>query len=294
METRRDVDVVLNGASFFAYGFAAAYNGRVLIVERTTTVGAEFLYSFDAGFGWDEEPTNGSARALRDDAARRNLLAAGSGPHLPGFVPVLADCLIAANVPVLFHTDARSIERTAGGGLQLEVVTPSGVEIIATDAVIDTTSVPRALGHAAARAKPGTTPGGAVIERKSLAAILHHRGRDGQDAQSNGGKPPSFPFAAVPDGWQAQAGRFPAEVYVALDVSLDASVTAARRQLVEGWQRRSAELRDWRVAAVAFAFAYRGERGPVRLEDGRMHYPSYAYGNPISATDAGECAAVER
>lgn len=69
----------------------------------------------------------------------------------------------------------------------------------------------------------------------------------------------------------------------------DATLAAARHQLVERWLARPAELANWRMAAIAFCFEEYVATGWREKDTGYHLLPSAYYESPRECEDAGAC-----
>lgn len=254
------------GATFAGLGAAAAAletKRDVVVVERTASVGREFIEAFNPGSG-REEPETELAQNLRDDWIRRGLQE-GDGPvHLPGLHPVLCLLIRRYGLKVSFLTEIVEVAER-NGQYEVLLVDASGYRRMQVDEIADTSS------------ERLTTPGRLYVpRRKWIRAYLHHPAAGQTDLPA--------PF----DGAMSVCrGRFPAEVMLKLSVDPQDDWREARQRLYRLWRNRPAEWSSWTIAATAGTFQSDVPPGPLQLGEAWRWLPSEAFSNPLTAIDRG-------
>lgn len=270
---RTESSLLICGATLAGLGAAAAAQeaGRdVVVVERTSLVGREFIEAFNPGDGWSE-PTTDFARHVRSEWIGRNLMEAGGPVHLPGLHPVLCQFIKQRGIKVRFLTEIVGV--TERDGLyEVLLHDASGCRPALVGQILDTST------------ERLTVPGRlAVPQRKRLNAYLHH-----PDPRNAVVPPP------LDDSMSVCRGRFPSEIILKLDVASGDDWLQARERLHQYWLARPAEWASWTIAAVAGAFEVSVPNEPQQLGERWTWFPSAACSNPLSAIERGYDSYTER
>ena len=262
-------NILVCGATFAAFGLASRYRDKVLVVDRTTTVGNEFTSTFHPGTRWHETPLSPIGQAFKDDLIKRNILTEDGRAHIPALTPVLSHHIVQQGINCLLATEILSVEQS-DAGFEVMLFGASGSRRLTVAQIVDTT--------AGRLSQPGVQP---EILSKSIHAILNC-------AEDQ----PVFPDITCAGATFVQ-GRFPSEVYLQLALRPQDDWPSARAKLHAFWADRPEALAGWTLAAVAFAFHTRIAPGSVPIAPGWQWLPSAAYDNPLAAFEAGHALRVE-
>jgi hypothetical protein len=235
----------------------------VIVVERTASVGREFIEAFNPGFGWATPGTEFGQR-FRDALIGRNLMEESGPVHLPGLHPVLCLLIKEYGLKVKFLTEIVGVSER-DGMYEVLLHDASGCSPVLAETIVDTST------------QRLTVPGSlAVPERKRVNAYLHH---------------PDIRNAALPDPidetMSVCRGRYRSEVILKAAVAPEDDWLQARRKLHQYWRARPAQWATWTIAAVAGEFESDVPRGPHRLGERWSWFPSEALTNPLTALDQG-------
>ncbi|MEF3311927.1 hypothetical protein PV433_23860 [Paenibacillus sp. GYB004] len=263
---RTDCSLLICGATFAGLGAAAAAReaGRnVVVVERSASVGREFIEAMNPGSGW-RDPDTDFGRNLKREWLRRNVMEEGGPAHLPALHPLLCHLIKQSGLQVRFLTEIVGVKERDG---QYEVMLhdASGCTPLLVREIADTTS------------ERLTVPGRLTVPpRKRLNAYLHHPDPSGA----------SIP-APFDDRMSVVRGRFSSEMIVKVEVDPGDSWLQARQYLHQYWRARPEEWASWTIASVAGCFESDVPTGLSRLGAGWSWQPSEAYSNPLAAIDRG-------
>lgn len=263
---RTKCSLLIGGATFAGLGAALAAReaGRdVVVVERTSSVGREFIEAMNPGSGW-RGPVTEFGRSLKEDWIRRNLMEEAGPAHLPALHPMLCLLIKQSGLQIRFLTEIVGVTERDD---RYEVLLHDAVgcrPLIAGE-ILDTTSERLSV--------PGRL---AVPEHKTLNAYLHH-----PDLGSAG-----IP-APIDDKMSVVRGRFSSEVVLKMEVDPGDNWLQARQNLHQYWKARPAEWESWTIASVAGCFESDVPQGPSRLGEGWSWHPSEAFSNPLAAMDQG-------
>ncbi len=133
---------IIAGASLAGIGMALAntHEGKkVLIVERTSLIGSEFIDSICHGDPAGYEISTSECKALRDDMHSRNLISERDRIHLPPVASLLFKIVKDKCLEILFMTDITGIRR-GEGSFEVDTLSVSGTCTFKTDILIDTTA----------------------------------------------------------------------------------------------------------------------------------------------------------
>jgi hypothetical protein len=235
----------------------------VIVVERTASVGREFIEAFNPGFGWATPGTEFGQR-FRDALIGRNLMEESGPVHLPGLHPVLCLLIKEYGLKVKFLTEIVGVSER-DGMYEVLLHDASGCSPVLAETIVDTST------------QRLTVPGSlAVPERKRVNAYLHH---------------PDIRNAALPDPidetMSVCRGRYRSEVILKAAVAPGDDWLQARRKLHQYWRARPAQWASWTIAAMAGEFESDVPRGPHRLGERWSWFPSEALANPLTALDQG-------
>lgn len=235
----------------------------VVVVERTSLVGREFIEAFNPGKGW-EEPATALGRSLRDDWVSRGLTEKQGLIHLPALHAVLCLLIKQRGLKLRFLTEIVEVAER-DGGCEVLLHDAAGPSRVRVDELLDTSS------------ERLTTPGRLFApERKRLNAYLHHPDISSADLP-----------APIDETMAVSRGRFPSEAILKLTVDPGDDWPQARERLYRYWQARPAEWSSWTIAAVAGTFETSVPMGPQSLGDRWSWIPSEALSNPLAAIDNG-------
>ncbi|TMV48745.1 hypothetical protein FE783_17010 [Paenibacillus mesophilus] len=263
---RTEYSLLICGATLAGLGAAAAASEAkrdVIVVERTSLVGREFIEAFNPGSGWGK-PATDFGRNVRNDWVERNLMEENGPVHLPGLHPVLCLHIKRYGLKVRFLTEIVGIAER-DGRYEVLLQDASGCRPMLVGEILDTST------------ERLTVPGQLVVPgSKRLNAYLHH---------------PDLRNAAIPapfdESMTVCRGRFPSEVILKVNVAPGADWLEARQRLHRFWQARPAEWASWTIAAVAGTFDSTVPGGLQRLGERWSWLPSEAFANPLSAIDQG-------
>lgn len=263
---RTECSLLICGATLAGLGAAAAAleaKRDVVVVERTSLVGREFIEAFNPGSG-SGKPATDFGQRVRSGWIERNLMEENGPVHLPGLHPVLCLLIKQYGLKVRFLTEIVGVAER-DGRYEVLLHDASGSRPLRVEEILDTST------------ERLTVPGRLVIpESKRLNAYLHH---------------PDLRNAVMPapfdESMSVCGGRFPSEVILKVNVAPEADWLQARQRLHQFWQARPAEWAPWTIAAVAGTFDSTVPGGPQRLGERWSWLPSEAFANPLSAIDQG-------
>ncbi|MDF2722557.1 MAG: hypothetical protein K0Q59_2232 [Paenibacillus sp.] len=267
MQQQSSCSLLICGATFAGIGAAIAASQQkrdVVIVERTSLVGHEFIETFNPGSHWSV-PSTELGRSLQSDLIRRNVMEQeGGAAHLAALHPILCQLIKQHGLQVKFLTEIVSVSEQ-NGRFAVELHDAAGRSRITADEVLDTSS------------QRLTTPGKLVVpERKQLNAYLNHP--DLLNAE---------PPAAIDDTMSVARGRFRTEVVLKVNVKPEEDIPQARHRMVGYWQNRPEAWRPWTIAATATVFQYSFAAVSSQLADRWSWHPSEARLNALAAFDQG-------
>ncbi|WNR45995.1 hypothetical protein [Paenibacillus roseipurpureus] len=252
------------GATFTGIGAAAAAGGKAIVVERSTSVGKEYIEAIHHGERLDQQLKTAFVANFADDLRNRNLLE-GHGPlHLPGVHPVLCNTIQKLGLNVLFGTIILEVTPHQQGGYEVVLHNIGGHRTIRVDEILDTTSLRR------------STPEDLYKPvRKWLNAYVH-------PSRSSGDIP--VPYT---ESFTLRKGRFPSEFILSLELEPNCDWASARKAYNELWVNRPPEWHDWTIAAIADQFVYEIPKGLQQLGFRWSWLPSLGLLNPLAAIDEG-------
>ncbi len=245
-------DVVIMGATSVALGIAEELKQKqsVLIIDSTQMVAAEYINAYKPGRNWDKEPVSELGKAIAEKLRAQRVITK-EGAHFYAAGPVFYQAYRRLGVALLLDTEIIKVETAAD--YKISIYNCAGYDTVETKLLLETRDPDSLIAH------------------KSLNCVLTGK--------------TDFPALSVQglDFYPEQDGQFKT-VIMKYHCSLDASLSEARHDLVETWQGRPRELRDWKIAAIGLRF-------DVTLRTGRPEvkrlYPASAYDNPLAAVDAG-------
>lgn len=163
-------------------------------------------------------------------------------------------------VDVLLGTEVAGITKKPGGGYVLEILNTGGFQTVEAAAVVDTTIEEEAS-----------------LAGKSLnALIIHQSGADLPQLDWKG-------ITLIPE----QHEHAYTTAILKLSCPVEWSLAEARHRLVDAWLKRPEELKEWRMATIAFSF----EELPVQVQkvkDERYVLLSSAgFNSPEASVEAG-------
>lgn len=263
---RTECSLLVCGATLAGLGVAvAALEAKrdVIVVERTASVGREFIEAFNPGFGWGLPATEFGQR-FREALIGRNLMEESGPVHLPGVHPVLCLLIKQYGLKVKFLTEIVGVSER-GGRYEVLLHDASGCRPVFAERIVDTST------------QRLTVPGSLVVpKRKRVNAYLHH-----SDIRN----------AAMPDPidetMSVYRGRFRSEVILKAAVAPEDDWLQARQKLHQYWQARPAQWAPWTIAAVAGEFESDVPGGPHRQGERWIWLPSETLSNPLAAIDQG-------
>ena len=135
-------DLVIAGASLAGIGAALAnmQKGKsVVIIERTSLIGGEFIDAIRHGDPGGYSIKRPECLELKQDAVRRNLVSETGRLHLPPFAPLLFSIIRRTGIRILFMTDITGVSRE-DGHFRIDIYNVSGFDSLEADEVIDTTA----------------------------------------------------------------------------------------------------------------------------------------------------------
>ncbi|MFC4777017.1 FAD-dependent oxidoreductase [Paenibacillus sp. GCM10023252] len=259
--------VVVIGATYTGLGLASADPERVLVIERSASIGYEYTAAYqarplNADANWSEP-----AQQLIASFRERDTISPDGRLHLPGMSPITFKWAKERALHLNLMTEVLAITPQSGG-FKLVIYNASGRQELTAEQVIDTTST--------CSSRPSYAKDSGCIRAKWLHAMLH----------------PGSSEAPIPELGQEDAssiirGRFDNEMIYRCQLELHDSWPAARQKLYEAWSQRSEQWRDWGIVAMADTFVYEVEPGRYQLEDGLVWVPSCGYDNLLTAFDTG-------
>ncbi|TMV45027.1 hypothetical protein FE783_30620 [Paenibacillus mesophilus] len=279
MTTLQHCPLLVCGATLAGIGAALAAGGEVLIVERSSTVGHEFIEAFNPGLTTADYVLSAFGERFRSELAERNLIGDNGIVHLPGLAPVLCRHLdLAQHIGVLFMTEIVEVKALASG-YEVVLYNVSGFRTVIADRILDTTTC-----RLSDTANPHSS------ERLTLNAYLHG--------------PANVPVSQPDDRSAIIAqGRFEEEHILKWRVPADCDWPKARQGLHDYWRLRPQQLSAWTIAAVAGVIESRVPPGPHPLSARWTWLPSAGFDSPLQALDqgyrlvrekgGGECEIVE-
>ncbi|WNR46066.1 hypothetical protein [Paenibacillus roseipurpureus] len=261
----RHYPLLICGTSFAGIGAGVAIGKDAFLVERSSSVGHEFIGAIHPGVARDKLPNSTFARELQEEMLDRNLLGEDGTIHLPGVHPVLCKHIHDQALHVQFMTEILAVERLPQGGFEVEIFHSGGLETIHVNEILDTTSTRL------------STPQNLYTstDKKSLNAYLHHAENDAHTPE---------PFH---EEMSIVHGRFPTEIIVKLTLDAEIEWPEARKMLHDLWASRPKEWSSYTLAAVADQFEMKVPAGPFELEKGWNWLPSIGFENPLEALDQG-------
>jgi hypothetical protein len=255
-------DQLIVGATCAGLGNLLAQPGESLLVEASSSLGLAFIEAFRPGSGWDaDDGLDDLARDVRRELIERNVLKDGR-VHLPAVGAVLFDRLHKSGADYLFLTDVCEVKAT-GDGYEIRLSNRSGESTVSVKRILDTTTC--------LLSKPEID---IPLKSKRVNANLKPSGED----------VPALPASG--DGFTLTAGRWDSEVFLSLELPLDADWPQARQALHRFWMARPDTLKGWDLASVATQLVEIPEKAISPSENWR-HLPSAIFENPLAALAAG-------
>lgn len=252
---------VIIGPTFFAAGQALQADNDVLVIGRNSSIGDEWSYSY--------REINSIPFIPKSEITQRLLNELNALPQASPEENAIAASVILyqflAECPDKFKlwTEFESIKEI-DDGYELTLYTVSGREVVQCAELIDNTPE--------ARTYPGW--GQSNIQAKRLNMIVHDCGSN-SDLEQN--------FA----GLLMRPGRNESEAIIEFSVDPKIPMIAARKQLLELWQRRPENMKNWKIAAFGAEFDYDliCDRSDIR-QNWKFINP-LAFSSPAAALDAG-------
>ncbi|HOB23012.1 MAG TPA: hypothetical protein PLC26_09840 [Bacillota bacterium] len=250
-------DVVIFDAASVALGIASELKKKrkVLIVNRTSMVAAEFINSYKPGRNWEEEPETDLAKSIAEKLRAERLITERAA-HFYAAGPVFYKAYSDLGVDLLLETEILSVEK-AGSAFEITIYNCAGFGTVKTPFIIDTTDE-------------------GFCQEKSLNCLL-----------VNKDKAAVFPAVSMQG-----ADFFPTHDEIVNSVIMryhcppDASLAEARHGLIELWQGRPEVLSDWKIASIGLYFDIT-PRAVQEVGQTKCIIPASSYDNPLAAVDAG-------
>ncbi|ULL17014.1 hypothetical protein DVH26_22770 [Paenibacillus sp. H1-7] len=256
--------VLIVGSTFAGLGLASSLKEKALVVERTGSVGAEFIAAFrNAKVNLSQE-VSPITNTLMSEAVHRSVIGGEGGIHWPAFAPLLYRVISSEKLPVRFLTRVIETAALPDGGYEVTLMGAAGLSKVQVDTIIDTTSFCETAPDSAGR----------QLQGKRLNAMIHR-----PESTQN---PPS-----ITEGFTIYQGRFASEWVVSCPLELDDDWHAARERLLSFWEARPESLKPWKLATIADAFDVSLPAKTSVLSPGWLWHPSAAYADPIAAFEAG-------
>jgi hypothetical protein len=252
------------GATFCGIGAALASPDDTLLIERSGTVGREFIEAINPGGQGSLRLTSSWSSQFLDELKSRNLIAEDGGPvHLPALHAVLCSKLVDARVNVLLLTEIIAV-RSHARGYEITILNTSGIQKITAGSILDTTT------HRVTR-----RAGQLTLLSKSLNAYIH-----AGDSE-----------LVLPELDHMRAkliqGRFRSEHILKWELDPGEGWPEARISLIEFWSSRPETLQPWTIALTASEFEYSVTSGPEQLDEHWHYLPSAGYDHPLGSLDQG-------
>jgi hypothetical protein len=251
-------DIAILGATSLALGLAGASlaeGRRVLVIDKTEMVAAEFVAAFRSGQSWSADLQTELARSIRDAMISQGMLAGDAAcTHAAG--PLFYRAFHDLSADLLLDAAILAIRKT-GSGYELDCHAAGSCLTVKTRTIFDTTADRIAL------------------QRKSLHAIL--AGRTGETSLPEADGRFTFRLDTVLD---------PPTVIMEMPCPTDESLTAARHRLIESFAVLP-ETSSWKIAAIANCFAETPLADAATADPGFPILPSCRFDNPLLAIDAG-------
>ncbi len=255
---KKHYSILAVGGTLTALGLASKDSESVIILERSASIGSEYINAHAPGKNWDKTKLSHYGLGLKKELIERNILAEGHA-HIPALSPVLLNRIKNEKLNVLFWTELVEIKQN-GNVFEATLFNASGLHKITVEKIIDTTS------------ERLSAPGTKTINAKSINALLYC-----------GEKCPRPLLKEM----KIQRGRFASEKYLKVPVKIEDNWPAARKKLLESWQARPKEIESWKMASTASAFSYESTKGPFEVAKNWTHLPSSGYTNPLESLEAG-------
>ena len=269
----KSYDTLIAGASFAGLGALFTRPGGALLVERTTTVGPEFIETFRAGDGWHSTALTPPAVDLQRELTERGVLD-GERVQLAQLGLVLCARLQQFAGRYLFGTEIAEVQRRRSG-FAVTLVNASGWQTIRVRRILDTT--PTAATRLDGKPAITSTWLGAFLKRHAAGPAPLTRCTD-----------PDF---------EIMPGRFDTDLYFSLKMRSAAAWPEARQRFHNFWTGQRAQLAAasaafgptepaWNVAAIAAVLDLRPAAATDNAKDWDF-LPSASYANGLAAFDAG-------
>ncbi|AJY75606.1 hypothetical protein [Paenibacillus beijingensis] len=139
-EIKSHYSTVIFGATFSGIGAALAAPGDTLVLERSGSVGQEFIESFNPGRYGAPLSLSAFGQAFVEELLMRNVIATPEEPvHLPALHPILCRKVLDANAQVIFLAETLLVQPLEN---RFEVVffSASGMRTITAGRILDTTT----------------------------------------------------------------------------------------------------------------------------------------------------------
>lgn len=265
-------DVLIAGATLLGLGLASVTEGRTVVIERTSGVGAEFAASYRQGTVDGSVTLSTQAAALRKEATDRNITSLeGGGIHWPALVPILHQVIQKNQLEVRFLTRILEVVVDPSGDYLVTLVDASGLSTVKVGRIVDTTSF------------CDTAPEVAAVYqgKRRLNAVIYRSDELEQ-------QPPQC------EGYLAYGGHFASEWVTSIQLTAEDDWSSARNRLLEHWSRRPEALLPWQLVTIADSIDVEMEAGTeYKLDNHWTWRPSAGYRDPIGAFEAGVQSVVE-
>lgn len=256
-------EILILGSTFAGLGAAYACRSNMLVLDRRTQIGYEFINSFDPGEHWNRIDLSSEGEKLKKELLDRDILSENGLIHLPAAAPLMYHRISRDEVPILLMTEVINIQQKSGV-FEVEIFNVSGSHSFRALRILDTVFDTRLQSVY----RP-------EVISKSINAMLYNVESEDQ----------------MPSGWSKEVrffrGKLPGEVILKLRLDEKDDWISARCKLHQLWENRPDFLKRWTIAAVADCFEQTVQKGPMDVTENWSILPSAAYRNPLEAFEAG-------
>lgn len=259
-EVKESYEILICGSTFLGLGMAFSGEDNVLLVERSSSVGAEFIDSLQPGNSWNEIEASSAVLELKKELIERNILSHNGKVHLPAIAAVLYERIKNKRPNVLLMTEIMNIEKKENY-FEVTLFNSSGMKKVKAKKIIDTTS--RCISMFKLNSK---------FEGKNLNAYIHSNYEKG-----------------LPNhiGVKFIEGRFDNEVIMCFPLEFEDTWVTARQKLHNFWVNRPEGLKYWHMDSVASEFDVVIGSTNIKLEDNWHWIASKSFKNPLAAYQYG-------